>query len=262
MAEDAWNLGAGLEGRGVIVTGAAGGIGRAIVQAFATSGARVLAVDVDESRLGSVLADCPGKGHASLVLDLTNLSSHQALVEHAVTELGEVFALAHAAAVLRRRSDINAITEEDWDFQLDTNLKATFFLCRTVTHQMARNETTDGSRGRIILFSSQGWWTGGFGGSVVYAASKGGIVSMTRGLARTYGPKGITVNAVSPGQINTPMLHTDLDPAVYERMTRETPLGYVGEPEDISGVVVFLASQHARYISGATINVSGGFLMY
>ncbi len=96
----------------------------------------------------------------------------------------------------------------------------------------------------------------------MYAASKGGIVSMTRGLARTYGPRGITVNAVSPGQINTPMLLTDLDPAVYDRMTKETPLGYVGEPDDIAGVVVFLASTHARYISGATINVSGGFLMY
>jgi NAD(P)-dependent dehydrogenase (short-subunit alcohol dehydrogenase family) len=262
MAEDAWNVGAGLEGRGVIVTGAAGGIGRAIVRAFATTGARVLAVDVDQSKLDLVLAECPGQGHASLMVDLTDLSSHQALVEHAVAELGGAFALAHAAAVLRRRSDINAVTEEDWDFQLDTNLKATFFLCRTMAAEMGRNDTTNGSRGRIILFSSQGWWTGGFGGSVVYAASKGGIVSMARGLARTYGPKGITVNAVSPGQINTPMLLTDLDPAVYERMTKETPLGYVGEPDDIAGVVVFLASDHARYISGATINVSGGFLMY
>jgi NAD(P)-dependent dehydrogenase (short-subunit alcohol dehydrogenase family) len=257
MAEGTWSVGAGLEDRGVVVTGAAGGIGRAIVRAFATTGARVLAVDVDQSRLDAVLAECPGKGHASLVVDLTDLASHRSLVEHAVTELGGVYALAHAAAVLRRRSDIDAVTEEDWDFQLDTNLKATFFLCRAVASEMAA-----GSGGRLILFSSQGWWTGGFGGSVVYSASKGGIVSMTRGLARTYGPKGITVNAVAPGQINTPMLLTDLDPAVYERMTKDTPLGYVGEPDDIAGVVVFLASDHARYISGATINVSGGFLMY
>jgi NAD(P)-dependent dehydrogenase (short-subunit alcohol dehydrogenase family) len=85
---------------------------------------------------------------------------------------------------------------------------------------------------------------------------------MSRGLARTYGPHGIAVNTISPGQIKTPMLLTDLDPAVYERMTKDTPLGYVGEPEDIAGVAVFLASDHARYISGATINVSGGFLMY
>jgi NAD(P)-dependent dehydrogenase (short-subunit alcohol dehydrogenase family) len=104
--------------------------------------------------------------------------------------------------------------------------------------------------------------TGGFGGSVVYAASKGGVVSMARGLARSYGPFGVNVNTVAPGQINTPMLLTDLDPAVYEKMRVETPLGYVGEPDDIAGAVVFLASDHARYITGATINVSGGFLMY
>jgi NAD(P)-dependent dehydrogenase (short-subunit alcohol dehydrogenase family) len=262
MAEGTWSVGAGLEGHGVIVTGAAGGIGRAVVKAFATTGAKVLAVDLEQSRLDAVLAECPGEGHASLAIDLRDLDRHQGLVEGAVSRLGGVHVLAHTAAVLRRRSDVNAITEDDWDFQLDTNLKATFFLCRAVATEMSKPETGSGPGGRIILFSSQGWWTGGFGGSVVYAASKGGIVSMTRGLARTYGPKGITVNAVSPGQINTPMLLTDLDPAIYERMRKETPLGYVGEPEDIAGVVVFLASDHARYISGATINVSGGFLMY
>src|SRR2546428_746350 len=116
--------------------------------------------------------------------------------------------------------------------------------------------------GRIITCTSQGWWTGGFGGSVVYAASKGGITSMTRGLARTYGPHQITVNAVSPGQARTPMLMDGLDPAVLESMTKATPLGRVAEPEEIAGTVVFLASDHARFITGATINISGGFLMY
>jgi 3-oxoacyl-[acyl-carrier protein] reductase len=85
---------------------------------------------------------------------------------------------------------------------------------------------------------------------------------MTRGLARSLGQHGITVNSVAPGQIHTPMLMTDLAPEMYERMREQTPLGYVGEPEDVAGTVVFLASDHARYITGATINVSGGFLMY
>jgi NAD(P)-dependent dehydrogenase (short-subunit alcohol dehydrogenase family) len=97
---------------------------------------------------------------------------------------------------------------------------------------------------------------------VVYAASKGGIVSMTRGLARTFGPHGITVNSVSPGQVHTPMLMNGLAPEVYEAMKKQTPLGYVAEPDEIAGPVVFLASDHARYITGATLNVSGGFLMY
>ncbi len=148
MAEGTWSVGAGLEDRGVIITGAAGGIGRAIAKAFATAGARVLAIDVDQSRLDAVLAECPGKGHTSLVVDLTDLASHPAVVERAVTELGGVYALAHAAAVLRRRNDINAVTEDDWDFQLDTNLKATFFLCRAVASEMAKGQAAGSSCSR------------------------------------------------------------------------------------------------------------------
>ncbi|HTW99235.1 MAG TPA: SDR family oxidoreductase [Acidimicrobiales bacterium] len=258
MGAEGWSVGAGLEGRGVVVTGAAGGIGQAVTRAFATAGANVLAVDVDQGRVEDVLAGCDGDGHVALGIDLADLGAHQSIVETARRRLGGAYVLAHTAAVLRRRSRITEVTEDDWDLQLDVNLKATFFLARAVAEEMA----SAGRGGRIVLFSSQGWWTGGFGGSVVYAASKGGIVTMCRGLARTYGPAGITVNSVAPGQINTPMLLTDLDPAVYERMTKETPLGYVGEPEDIAGVVVFLSSTHARYISGATINVSGAFLMY
>ncbi len=252
-----WNVGAGLEGRGVIVTGAAGGIGRAVTLAFTTTGARVLATDVDQSRLDAVLSECPGDGHVALALDLNDPSAREQLVTRATKEFGGIDVLAHTAAVLRRREKVDDITEDDWDAQLDTNLKTTFFLSRAIANEMAAR-----GGGRIILFSSQGWMTGGFGGSVVYAASKGGVVSLSRGLARTFGPQGVNVNTIAPGQINTPMLHTGLDPAVYQRMSEETPLGYVGEPEDVAGVVVFLASQHARFITGATINVSGGFLMY
>jgi NAD(P)-dependent dehydrogenase (short-subunit alcohol dehydrogenase family) len=252
-----WNVGAGLEGRSVIVTGAAGGIGRAVTLAFATTGARVLATDVDQGRLDDVLLACSGDGHVALALDLNDPSARDQLVARALKEFGGIDVLAHTAAVLRRREKVDDITEDDWDAQLDTNLKTTFFLSRAIANEMASR-----GGGRIILFSSQGWMTGGFGGSMVYAASKGGVVSLSRGLARTFGPQGVNVNTVAPGQINTPMLHTGLDPAVYQRMSDETPLGYVGEPEDIAGVVVFLASQHARFITGATINVSGGFLMY
>ena len=150
------------------------------------------------------------------------------------------------------------MTEADWDLQLDLNLKGAFFLCRTVANAMR----AQGTGGRIITFTSQGWWTGGFGGSVVYAASKGGIVTMTRGLARTYGPDGITVNSVAPGLVDTPMLMDDLPEETFLALTKATPLGRVATPEELAGTVVFLASRHATFISGATINVSGGFLMY
>jgi NAD(P)-dependent dehydrogenase (short-subunit alcohol dehydrogenase family) len=251
-------VGAGLEGRGVLITGAAGGIGAAVTRAFATTGARVLAVDLDEARIGELLATLPGSGHAGLAWDLRDVSRHGELISSARTELGEIHVLANLAAVLQRRPTVDEVTESDWDFQVDLNLKAAFFICRAAGLAMIEQ----GQGGRIVTFTSQGWWTGGFGGSVVYAASKGGVVSMTRGLARTFGPHRITVNAVSPGQVRTPMLMKDLPPEVYESMRQATPLGYVAEPEELAGTVVFLASDHARYITGAVINVSGGFLMY
>jgi NAD(P)-dependent dehydrogenase (short-subunit alcohol dehydrogenase family) len=251
------NLGAGLEGKGVIVTGAAGGIGRAVTKAFAEVGARVMAVDLNQSAVDDVVAGLSGDGHVGLGVDLSDLSTHTALVNMARRELGGVRALAHLAAVLRR-SSLDEVTEEDWDIQLDVNLKATFFFTRAVANAMIDQD----NGGRIILFTSQGWWTGGFGGGVAYAASKGGIVTMSRSLARAYGPHGITVNSVAPGQVHTTMLMTGLSEEVYGSLKRATPLGYVAEPEELAGPAVFLASDHARYVTGATLNVSGGFLMY
>jgi len=253
-----WSVGAGLDGKGVIVTGAAGGIGSAVARAFATTGARVMAVDLDQAGVDEVVAGCEGGGHIGAAVDVADLGRHVGLIERARSELGNLYVLANLAAVLRRRDSVDQVSEEDWDFQHDVNLKANFFLCRAAAQAMVEQ----GQGGRIIVFSSQGWWTGGFGGSVVYAATKGGVTSMCRGLARTYGPHGITVNAVSPGQVRTPMLMTGLSEEVYESMRRQTPLGYVAEPEELAGPVVFLASDHARYITGATLNVSGGFLMY
>lgn len=254
----AWSVGAGLDGKGVIVTGAAGGIGRHVTAAFATAGARVMAVDVREDLVTEVVAGLEGSGHLAVTADLTDLAGHAALVARARDELGSLDVLASLAAVLRRSADIDAVSEADWDFQLDVNLKASFFLCRAAARAMREQ----GRGGRIITFTSQGWWTGGFGGSVVYNASKGGIVTMTRGLARTFGPHGITVNAVAPGLVDTPMLMDGLSEELLQGLIQSTPLGRIARPEEIAGTVVFLASDHAAYISGATINVSGAFLMY
>jgi len=217
-----------------------------------------MAVDLDQTRVDDLVGTLEGSGHVAVAADLRDLGSHDALVEQALRELGEVYVLANLAAVLRRRGSLDEVTEDDWDFQHDINVKSAFFLSRAAGNAMI----AAGKGGRIILFSSQGWWTGGFGGSVAYASSKGGVTTLCRGLARTFGPHQITVNCVSPGQVNTPMLMTGLAPEVYETMKKQTPLGYVAEPEELAGPVVFLASDHAKYITGATLNVSGGFLMY
>ncbi len=253
-----WGVGAGLDGKGVVVTGAAGGIGREVVAAFARAGARVMAVDLDQASVDAVVAGLPAAGHIAVAADLSDLEQHAALCEQAHAQLGSLDVLANLAAVLRRRTTLDDVSEADWDLQHDINLKAAFFLCRAAGNVMRRQ----GNGGRIITFTSQGWWTGGYGGSVAYAAAKGGIVSMTRGLARTFGPDGITVNAISPGLVETPMLTDGLDEATYEGLKAATPLGRVAHPRELAGPVVFLASDHASFISGATINVSGGFLMY
>lgn len=217
-----------------------------------------MAVDLRQNQLDEFLGELDGDGHLAVASDLADLATHDPLVSQAVRGLGNLYVLVNAAGVLRRRKSLDEVTEADWELQMSVNLKAVFFLSRAAARVMIQEQRG----GRIITFSSQGWWTGGFGGSVVYAASKGGVTSMTRGLARTYGPHGITVNAVSPGQVRTPMLLTDLAPEVYESMRQQTPLGYIAEPIEMAGPVVFLASDHAKYITGATLNVSGGFLMY
>jgi NAD(P)-dependent dehydrogenase (short-subunit alcohol dehydrogenase family) len=248
----------GLEGRGVIVTGGAGGIGREVARAFAQTGARVAVVDVDEAAARGVADGLEGEGHLAFGADLRDVSGHTALLGRIAAQLGEPDVLAHLAAVLRRSATVDEVTEEDWDLQLDVNLKATFFLNRA----FARRLRDGGRPGRIVNFTSQGWWTGGFGGSVVYAASKGGIVSVTRGLARTYAPDGITVNAVSPGGVDTPMLRSGMSDEAMAAFVSMIPLGRLAQPDELAGAVVFLASERASYVTGAVINVSGGQLMY
>jgi NAD(P)-dependent dehydrogenase (short-subunit alcohol dehydrogenase family) len=252
-----WQL--GLDDRGVVVTGGAGGIGREVAAAFAAAGARVAVVDVDQTLCEEVVAglESPAR-HLAIAADLADLDAHEALLRRVEDELGRFDVLAHLAAVLRRRPTIDDVTEDDWDVQIDVNLKATFFLNRWA----ARRFRARGAGGRIINFTSQGWWTGGFGGSVVYAASKGGIVSMSRGLARTLAPDGITVNTVSPGAADTSMMRSGSSDEDLANFVRMIPLGRMAAPSELAGIVLFLASDHASYITGATVNVSGGQLMY
>jgi NAD(P)-dependent dehydrogenase (short-subunit alcohol dehydrogenase family) len=252
-----WEL--GLEDRGVVVTGGAGGIGREVAAAFASAGARVAVVDLEQTAADAVVAglETPGR-HLAIGADLSDLAAQEAVLRRVHDTFGRFDVLAHLAAVLRRRETIDDVTEEDWDLQLDVNLKATFFLNRWA----ARLFREQGRGGRIINFTSQGWWTGGFGGSVVYAASKGGIVSMSRGLARTLAPDSITVNTVSPGGVDTDMMRSGSTDEAVAGFAAMIPLGRLAQPSELSGIVLFLASDHASFITGATVNVSGGQLMY
>jgi NAD(P)-dependent dehydrogenase (short-subunit alcohol dehydrogenase family) len=254
----AFDLGAGLKGRRVLLTGATGGIGKETALAFAAAGARVAAVDVDQRQADAVVSAMEWGPHLAIGYDLRPVGGHQALVERVAREFGGLDALVQTAAVLIRRNSVFDVSEADWDIQHDVNLKASFFLAQTAASAMMQG----GKGGRIINFTSQGWQSGGFGGSVAYAATKGGIVSMTRGLARSLAKDKITVNAVSPGAADTAMMRSGMTDAALEATIAQIPLGYMAHPSQLVGAVLFLASDHADYITGATINVSGGWLMY
>jgi NAD(P)-dependent dehydrogenase (short-subunit alcohol dehydrogenase family) len=255
-----WDLGAGLDGRVALVTGATGAIGRHVAAALAAAGARVVAVDLDEAAVRAVVAGLPGNGerHVALSADLRDLDAIEQLVERAVTATGRLDVLAHVAGIIKRVADLDDVTPADWELQEQVNLRATFFLGRAC----ARAIRAHGEGGAIVNFTSQGWQSGGYGGSAVYAATKGGVVSLSRGMARTFAADGIRVNCVAPGMVDSPMLRNGLPAAQIDGFVEQIPLGRFAKPEELAGAVVFLASKHATYITGATLDVSGGLLMY
>jgi NAD(P)-dependent dehydrogenase (short-subunit alcohol dehydrogenase family) len=253
-----WNAGAGLEDKRVVVTGAAGTIGSAVVRAFDQAGARVCLVDISAEETRSLrdrLSD-PAR-HLAVECNLLDSRRRHEIFAEVSSRFGGLDALVHAAGVLERTS-VDDVTEQLWDWHLDNNLKATFFVDREAATLMC----DAGRGGRIINFASDAWWTGGLHSCTVYAASKGGVVSLSRGLARHYAKFGITVNCVAPGTVDSRMLRSGLSPEEIAHVGDPIPLGRLAQPEDVAAATVFLASDHASFITATVLNVSGGELVY
>jgi NAD(P)-dependent dehydrogenase (short-subunit alcohol dehydrogenase family) len=246
-----------LAGRRVLLTGACGGIGRALAAGLARAGARLAVTDVDAEALAGLAAGLPGEDHITHAGHLRGVDFVQTLVGSCVERLGGLDVLVHTAAVLRRQP-VDQVTEAAWDEQHDVNLKSTFFLARAVAEDQRRR----GTAGSLVLYSSQAFWTGGYGASVVYASTKGGVTSLVRGLARTYGPDGIRVNAIAPGIVDTPMLRTQSTQDSIDAVVAATPLGRIADPAEMMGPTLFLASDASSFVTGTVLNVSGGWLAY
>tara|TARA_Y100001970_G_scaffold284874_1_gene403208 strand:- start:387 stop:1166 length:780 start_codon:yes stop_codon:yes gene_type:complete len=255
-------LGQGIENKLVIVTGAASGIGFETALMFDKVGAKVAAIDINKEGLDTLSSQLSNNEHEFIQQDLSKIDEVSSLVKSLSGNDKNLWALIHPAAYLKRQSTSD-VTEEDWDAQMSINLKASFFLSRACGDIMKNQD----KGGRIILFTSGAWLMGSAMGDTsmgadVYTASKGGVVSIIRSFAKTYGKYNILVNAIAPGQVNTPMQHIGLEPGISEEMSKACPLGRVSEPQEQASVAVFLASEHASFINNSVINVSGGILGY
>ena len=243
------------EAKLALVTGASRGIGRAIALELARQGAVVVGTATTEegaAGVGQALAQVGAKG-AGRVLNVRDAAQSDALVADIQRELGDIAILVNNAGVTRDNLALR-MKDTEWDDVLDTNLKAVFRLSRAVMRGMMKARW-----GRIINITSVVGASGN-AGQANYAAAKAGVVGLTKSLARELGSRGITVNCVAPGFIDTDMTRA-LSAAQRSALLAQIPLGRLGESADIAAAVAYLASPAAGYITGCVLHVNGGLYM-
>jgi 3-oxoacyl-[acyl-carrier protein] reductase len=238
-----------------LVTGGARDIGRAISLQLAAGGARVCIVyHQNADQAAETLATIQAAGGTAIVVqgDMTKQADVHAAVAACRTAFGDTIdILVNVAGGLMARKPLADIDEDFWQSVIDVNLKSAFMMCQAAVPHMPAGSA-------IVNFSSQAARDGGGFGALAYATAKGGVLTMTRGLAKELGPKGIRVNCVSPGMINTTFHNTFTKPEVRANVAAATPLRREGEAGEVAALACFLASDAASFIHGESVEINGG----
>jgi NAD(P)-dependent dehydrogenase (short-subunit alcohol dehydrogenase family) len=240
-----------LAGKRCLVTGGGSGIGRAVAQRFAAEGAQV----VVSGRRPDRLAETASRHRAITIQagDVSRPEEARAMVDAVRERHGGLDVLFHAAGVLRRNEVLEATSEDEWTHDVATNLTGTFEICRFAIPRLVE------TRGTMILVASQLAHIGA-PGYATYCATKGGVLALTRALALDLGPRGVRVNALSPGVVESDMAYVGRDfAAMRDQVATTIPLRRVGRPEDMAGPALFLASDDAAWLTGHSLVVDGGF---
>jgi NAD(P)-dependent dehydrogenase (short-subunit alcohol dehydrogenase family) len=244
-----------LHARSAIVTGAAQGIGLAIAGELAAHGARVTIADVSKDGAAEAAETLRDAGHnaISVPIDITSATDVEDLFTEAERAHGPVDILVNNAGI-NINSGVRKLTDEVWQRTLAVNLSGVMHCSRAAARSMAPRRT-----GRIVNIASRAWL--GWFGQLAYAASKGGVVSATRSLAVELGRYGITVNAIAPGLIDTPLLRAE-PPSVMDKLLAAQPTGTIGEPADVAWAVLYFAGPAAAHVTGQLLYVCGGKSLY
>jgi 3-oxoacyl-[acyl-carrier protein] reductase len=241
-----------LMGRIALVTGGSRGIGRAIADAMYAAGAGVTILDRDADR-AKITAQEIGDDVCAMIADVTNPDEAAAALSYVEKTCGPIDILVNNAGITKDGLLVR-MSDEDWDAVLEVNLRGAFLLTRAVARGMMKRRW-----GRIINISSVVGMMGN-AGQANYAASKAGLIGFTKSVARELAPRNVLVNAIAPGFIDTDMTRT-LSDSQREALATQIPLGRLGRAEDVARAVVFLASDHADYITGQVLVVDGGMVM-